>query len=440
MKINLSVDALSRVEGEGYLRLAISGQEVEVVRFGVYEPPRLFEGFLAGRAYAEAVDFVARICGICPVAHQTSCSQAMEHALGLELPEPLRGLRRLIYCGEWIESHALHVFMLHAPDFLGLPDALAMAQEHRAMLEAGLRLKKLGNAIVRLVGGREIHPVNLRVGGFYHAPEPERLQALLDELDWALQAGQDALAWLARLPMPACEREYLMVSLRQPGEYPIDRGSVITSQGESLEPARFLEVFEEYQVPYSTALHARHRSQGDYLVGPLARFNLNFDQLSPLAREAAEAIGLRPPVNNPFQSILVRGVELLYACQEAKRLIEQYQRPESPAVQAAPQAATGHGVSEAPRGLLYHRYSLDGEGGITQATIIPPTSQNQATVEADVAAVAQANRSLGKTKLTKLCEQAIRNYDPCISCSTHQPLRAISQGDCIGKVRGRLTA
>jgi coenzyme F420-reducing hydrogenase alpha subunit len=419
MKINISIDALSRVEGEGYLKLAISGQEVEVVRFGLYEPPRLFEGFLAGRAFGEAVDFVARICGICPVAHQTSCSQAMEDALGLELQGPLRNLRRLIYCGEWIESHALHVFMLHAPDFLGYPDALAMAQEHRQVVETGLRLKKIGNAIVRLVGGREIHPINLRVGGFYQVPTPERLQSLLEDLEWAIQAGQETLAWLARLPMPQCEREYLMVSLRQSGEYPIDQGRVVTSAGESLEPGQFLDVFQEYQVSYSTALHARHREHGDYLVGPLARFNLNFDELTPLARDAAMQIGLTPPVNNPFQSILVRGIELLYACQEAKRLIEQYQKPARPAQQTTVRSGNGHGVSEAPRGLLYHGYTLDDEGGIVQATIIPPTSQNQATIEADVAGIAKANCSLGKKKLAQLCEQAIRNYDPCISCSTH---------------------
>ncbi|MBU2517337.1 MAG: Ni/Fe hydrogenase subunit alpha [Proteobacteria bacterium] len=419
MKINISVDALSRVEGEGYLKLEISGRDVEVVRFGLYEPPRLFEGFLAGRHYGEAVDFVARICGICPVAHQTSCSQAMEDALGLELDGPLRNLRRLIYCGEWIESHALHVFMLHAPDFLGYPDALTMAQEHRQVVEMGLRIKKAGNSLVRLVGGREIHPMNFRVGGFYQAPEPERLRPLEVELEWAVQACQDALRWLARLPIPQYERRYLFVSLNQPGEYPIDRGKVVTSAGQNLEPGRFLDSFEEYQVPYSTALHARHRSLGDYLVGPLARFNLNFDELSPLAREAALGAGLRPPVNNPFQSILVRGVELLYACQEALRLIRAYEKPRRPFLEAPNRAGRGYGVSEAPRGLLYHGYTLDGQGCIEKATIIPPTSQNQATIEADVGGIARANRKLGKKQLTRLCEQSIRNYDPCISCSTH---------------------
>jgi coenzyme F420-reducing hydrogenase alpha subunit len=412
---------LARVEGEGAMRVRLRGEEVEEVELRIFEPPRFFEALLRGRALEEAPDITARICGICPVAYQTSACQAMEDALGIAVEGQLRALRRLIYCGEWIESHCLHLYMLHAPDFLGYESGFAMARDHREVVERGLRSKKAGNRLIEVVGGRAVHPVNVRVGGFYRAPERRQLEALRPELERGREEALETVRWTAGLDFPELERDYELVSLRSEveGEYPIDRGRIVSSKGIDVAPAGFGETFEEQQVPHSTALHARVRGRGAYLAGPLARFELNRERLSPLAAEAAGEAGIGEGCRNPFRSIVVRAVEILYAFDEALRLLDAYERPDAPAVPYEPRAAVGHGVSEAPRGLLYHRYEIDEAGEIASAWIVPPTSQNQRSIEEDLREFVAANVGLPDDELRDRCEQTIRNYDPCISCSTH---------------------
>jgi coenzyme F420-reducing hydrogenase alpha subunit len=413
--------ALARVEGEGAMRVRLRGDTVEEVELRIFEPPRFFEALLRGRALGEAPDITARICGICPVAYQTSACQAMEDALGIAVEGQLRALRRLIYCGEWIESHCLHLYMLHAPDFLGYESGIAMARDHREVVERGLRAKKAGNRLIEVVGGRAVHPVNVRVGGFYRAPERRELEALREELERCRAEALETVRWTAGLEFPALERDYELVALRSEveGEYPIDRGRIVSSRGIDIPPAEFDATFEEEQVPHSTALHARVRGRGAYLAGPLARFELNRERLSPLAAEAAAEAGIGDGCRNPFRSIVVRAVEILYAFDEALRLIDAYERPEAPAVGWEPRAAVGHGVSEAPRGLLYHRYEIDAGGEIVAARIVPPTSQNQRSIEEDLREFVAAHTALPDEELRRRCEQTIRNYDPCISCSTH---------------------
>ncbi len=420
MKRTIKVDALSRVEGEGSLRVNIDDQGVGKVEFGIFEPPRFFEGFLRGRLFSEAPDLTARICGICPVAHQLTSAQAMENALGLEVNGTWRDLRRLIYCGEWIESHALHIFMLHAPDFLDYPDALTMAQDHPTVVEMGLRIKKLGNQIMRLVGGREIHPINIKVGGFYGLPKQTDIATLTSELSWAVDACQEMMDWLSSLPFPNYERDYLLVSLRAKGEYPINHAErIVSTSGLDIPVAQFPDHFQEEHLAYSTALHATLKGQGQYLVGPMARFNLNYDLLSPLAQQAAQQAGLEASCHNPFKSILIRGVELLYACEEAQRLVQTYQPPDQAALVVKPGSGQGSACTEAPRGMLHHSYVLDETAIIQRANIVTPTSQNQGAIEQDLHDVAAQNMGLGEQELTRLCETTVRNYDPCISCSTH---------------------
>ncbi|CAM3196230.1 Ni/Fe hydrogenase subunit alpha [Rhodothermus bifroesti] len=415
----LRVDALARVEGEGALYVRIQNNQVVDVRLRIYEPPRFFEAFLRGRSFLEAPDLTARICGICPVAYQMSASTAMENACGVEVTGPLRLLRRLLYCGEWIESHALHVFMLHAPDFLGYQSALEMARDYPDWVQKGLQLKKVGNELMRLIGGREIHPINVRVGGFYRVPSREELLALRKPLLWAREAAYDTVRWVASFDFPDFEQDYEFVALRREDEYAILDGRLVSNRGLDIPIAAFNDHFEEEHVPHSNALHAHIRGRGAYLVGPLARFNLNFDQLSPLAQQAAQEVGLRPGCRNPFQSIIARAVEILYACDEALRLIEAYVPPERPFIDVQPRAATGHGCTEAPRGILYHRYVISDEGTILEAQIVPPTSQNQRRIEEDLRQVVSRWLTLTNDELQWRCEQAIRNYDPCISCATH---------------------
>jgi coenzyme F420-reducing hydrogenase alpha subunit len=415
----IKVDYLTRVEGEGALYVKIKDHKVTDVKLKIIEPPRFFEAFLRGRLYSEAPDITARICGICPVAYQMSAVHAMEHALGVLVDGQLRELRRLLYCGEWIESHVLHIFMLHAPDFLGYPDVIHMAQDYPDIVKRGLQMKKAGNAIVALLGGREVHPVNVRVGGFYKAPSKLELGQLAEKLKWGRDAALETVLWTAQLPFPNFEQDYEFVALQHPTEYPFNEGRLVSNKGLDIAVQEYENHFYEEHVAYSNALHSVLKGRGSYFVGPLARYNLNFGRLSPLAKEAARKAGIGSECRNPFQSIIVRSVEVLYAFDEALRIIEEYELPDQSAIELHPRAATGSACTEAPRGILYHHYRLNDDGLILDAKIVPPTSQNQKTIENDLRHYVEQAMDLPEEQLTWQCEQAIRNYDPCISCATH---------------------
>ena len=415
----IKVAALARVEGEGALKVTIRDGAVKEAELNIFEPPRFFEAFLRGRQFSEAPDITARICGICPIAYQMSAVHAMEDALGIRVEGPLRALRRLIYCGEWIESHGLHVYMLHAPDFLGYESAIELARDHADIVKRGLGLKKAGNDIVAMVGGREVHPINVRVGGFYKAPTRRQLETLVEPLERARDAALETVRWVATFDFPACERDYEFVSLRHPNEYPFNEGRIVSNRGLDITAREYPDHFEELHLPQSTALHGRLKARGHYFVGPMARYSLNFDRLPPIAQQAAREAGLGPVCTNPYKSIIVRSVELVFACDEALRIIREYDEPDRPAVPVVPRAGTGHAATEAPRGMLYHRYRLAGDGSIEDAVIIPPTSQNQGTIEEDLQEFIGAWLNLPDEALRWRCEQTVRNYDPCISCATH---------------------
>jgi coenzyme F420-reducing hydrogenase alpha subunit len=413
----LRVGALTRVEGEGALHVELRDGRPERVELNIYEPPRFFEAFLRGRSYTEPPDLTARICGICPVAYQTSACNAIEDACGVRLDPELIALRRLLYCGEWIHSHVLHIYLLHAPDFLGAPDVITIAKTQREAVERGLSLKKAGNQLQELIGGRAIHPVNVRLGGFYSVPTRADLRPMAEQLRRALDDAMATVRWVAGFDFPDLTIDHELLALTG-DRYPLEDGVIARSAGPSFPVSQFGEHVRETQVPHSTALHATldgHR----HLTGPLARYTLNYDRLSPLAREAAGAAGLGSQCRNPFRSIIVRAVEVVYAVEEALRIIENYQRPARPFVPVEARPGIGHGVSEAPRGLLYHRYEIDEGGLVVAAQIVPPTSQNQAAIEDDLTQLVTAQADLDDAALTALCERTIRNYDPCISCATH---------------------
>jgi coenzyme F420-reducing hydrogenase alpha subunit len=415
----INVDVLARVEGEGALRLVTDGTTVREAELRIFEPPRFFEAFLRGRAYTEVPDITARICGICPVAYQMSAVHAMEDALGIVVSHPVRELRRLLYCGEWIESHVLHMYMLHAPDFLGYDGAVEMAKDYPEVVQTGLAIKKTGNAILKLLGGREIHPINVRVGGFYRVPSKRELEVLREDLKRALEASLGTVKLVAGFEFPDCERDYDLVSLGDAGEYPFNAGRVVSNKGLSIAPQEYDAHFEEYHVKRSNALHSRHVGSGAYLTGPLARYSLNSALLSPLAQQAAKEAGLGPTCNNPFRSIVIRAVEVVYALDEALRVIDAYQPPDRPFIEAPLRAGKGYACTEAPRGLLYHRYELAEDGTILDAKIVPPTSQNLPSIEDDLRSFAPGWLHEDNDRLRHLCEQTIRNHDPCISCATH---------------------
>ena len=408
------------MEGEGALHVRIKDGTVKDIKFRIFEPPRFFEALLRGRMFSDAPDITARICGICPVAYIMGASHAMEDALGISCAQPIRNLRRLLYCGEWIQSHVLHAAMLHAPDFLGLDDALQLAKTNKAVVEKALALKKLGNDILEVVGGRAVHPVNTRVGGFFKAPAAAEIAALCDRLRWGADAAQELAVLFGGFDFPDYEYDYTCVSLRHPDTYAIEDGRLVSNRGMDIALSEFFDHFGETHVAHSNALHGvMHGADGPYLVGPIARYNNNQAQLSDRARQVAAEVGLGTEVQNPFRSIVVRMVEVLYACEEALRLAEGYEPPAPPAEPSEPGAGSGFGCTEAPRGICFHHYTLDKEGRIVTAQIVPPTSQNQPQIERDLLGVVQANMHLEDEDLKWRCEQTIRNYDPCISCATH---------------------
>jgi len=415
----LSVASLARVEGEGSMHVVVRDGIVRDVELRIFEPPRFFEAFLRGRSYTELPDITARICGICPVAYQMSACQAIENACGVRIDDQVRALRRMLYCGEWIESHTLHIYLLHAPDFLGYESAIDLARDHRDIVERGLKLKKVGNDILNVLGGRAIHPVNVRVGGFYKAPPVAELRALTERLSWARDAAIATARWVAGFEFPDVTLQGDLVALRNDREYPILEGRIASTSGLDIAVADFPDHFTEEHVAHSTALQGHARSGDPYTLGPLARYNLNFDVLPPLVKQVAADVGVAGSCRNPFQSIIVRALEVVFACDEALRIIAGYEPPGKPHAEIPARSGTGHGCTEAPRGSLYHRYTIDSDGIIRDAVIVPPTSQNQPSIERSLRQFVQDRLHLEDGELTRQCEQAIRNYDPCISCATH---------------------
>jgi len=418
-KFAVRVPVLARVEGEGALDIRIDDGKIEHLELHIFEPPRLFEKFLEGRDHSEVLDTVARICGICPVAYQMSAAHAIESIFNMQPGPWVREMRRLFYCGEWLESHALHVHLLAAPDFLGFPNAIAMAAKYPDEVKRGLDLQEIGNALVRLLGARSVHPIGARVGGFFHAPTPEAVAALLARCRAALPGAEQLVHWTAAIPMPDDVQEFTSVALRHPDEYPMNEGRLVSSDGLDIDIGDWQQHFAEAQVPHSTAFHA-HLHGKPYLVGPLARLNLNFDRLPDVVRANAQAAGLRFPSDNMFHSAAARAVEIHYALLEAIRILENYREPSSPFIEATPRAGVGYGCTEAPRGLLWHRWEMDDAGRVRSATIVPPTSQNQARIEEDLRRSLEAFGFDHADDAIRLrSEMVVRNYDPCISCSTH---------------------
>ena len=416
---DIDVHGIARIEGEGALHVHIDDGELKNVELEIFEPPRFFEAFLRGRGFEEPPDITARICGICPVAYQMSACLAIEDACSVQVRDEIQTLRRLLYCGEWIQSHVLHVFLLHAPDFFGLEDAVELAKINKSAVERGLFMKKMGNKLMEVVGGRAIHPVNVRVGGFYSAPSKGDLQDLVEDLKKALDYAIWAVEWVAAFDFPDINTSYPLVSLVHDTLYPIDYGTVASTEGFNVSPKEFLDRIVEEHVARSSALHAKLDGETPYLTGPMARFNLNYDRLTPIAKQCAEASGIERDCRNPFKTIIMRSLEVVVAFEEALRIIDNYVAPDPSYEQVLPRSGIGYGATEAPRGTIVHRYELGKDGLIKEAQIVPPTSQNQAAIEEDLKNVIVNNMDLDQEQLTNYCETAVRNHDPCISCSAH---------------------
>ncbi len=414
------VEELTRVEGEGTLHLRVREGQVVEARLKIFEAPRYFEQLVVGRTPDEVIDIVARICGICPVAYQMSAVHGFEDLFGVTIDPQVRALRRLFYTGEWIESHGLHIYLLHAPDFLGYDSAITMAKDHRAVVEQGLALKKVGNDLLRILGGRPIHPVSVRVGGWSRVPRRTELEPIRHALEGALEQAKATVHLVRSFSAPAFEREPKLVALKHPSEYPFNDGRIVSSDGLDLAPSAWDEAFVEDHVEGTNALHARTKSGEVYLVGPAARLTLASDQLHPIAKELLAETGLHDEMRtNIYWSVAARAIELVHAVAEAIDIIDEYTPPAEPRVAWTSRPGRAAWATEAPRGLLFHRYEVDERGLVSAAQIVPPTSQNQGAIEADLAKFAPTILDLPHEVATNKLEQLIRSYDPCISCATH---------------------
>ncbi|MBU2642785.1 MAG: Ni/Fe hydrogenase subunit alpha [Gammaproteobacteria bacterium] len=417
--VSIHVPVLARVEGEGALDLRIDDGAITELRLRIFEPPRFFEKFLEGRHYTEIPDLVARICGICPVAYQVTAAQALEKLFGVELDPWAHAMRRVFYCGEWIQSHSLHIHLLAAPDFFGCNNAIELARIAPDEVRRGLRIQALGNELMDLFGARSVHPVGVRIGGFHAAPSLARVQALREKLRAALPEAEALVRWTASIPVPQDDQAFLSVALQHPADYAIERGDIAASDGLRIAAEAFDDHFAEVHEPHSTALFSRYHGQ-PYLVGPLARLNLNHARLPARVNALLAESGLLLPSRNLFHSLVARAIEILLALHEALRLLDAYRVPDSPWVPVTPRAGITTGCTEAPRGLLWHRYEMDAAGCVVNARIVPPTSQNQGRIEEDLR-LSLLNFGLDHPDdaLRLHCEKVIRNYDPCISCATH---------------------
>lgn len=417
--ISINVPILARVEGEGALELHIRNRKIKTLKLKIYEPPRLFEQFLEGRSYTDVLDFVARICGICPVAYQMSSAQAIEHCFGIQPTPWVRTVRRLFYCGEWLESHSMHIHFLALPDFLGFKSVPEMAKVYPDEVRRGMRLQALGNDLIKLLGGRSVHPVGACVGGFYKAPDCSAINIMLDKVKARLDDCEALIRWIAGLSLPDNSHEFTSVSLYHPTEYPINEGRLVSDHGLNISIEEFDTYFKESQVPYSNALHCLLQGK-PYLVGPLARLNNCFGHLPVPIHLLLHDLKINVPSRNMYHSIIARAVEIYYAVLESIRILEQYKVPNQSHPEVAPHAGVGFGCTEAPRGMLWQRYEFDDEGLVTSARIVPPTSQNQARIEEDLRiSLSQFGLDKDEDILRSYSEMIIRNYDPCISCSTH---------------------
>lgn len=417
--LNLNIPLLARVEGEGALDLVIENQTITTLNLRIFEPPRYFEKFMEGRKYSEILDIVARICGICPVAYQMTAVQALEQIFEMQISPWVRAMRRVFYCGEWIQSHCLHMHLLAIPDYLGFESALKMAKQFPAEVKRGLALQNLGNELITLFGARAVHPVGAKIGGFSQSPSRAAVELILEKLKKHLPLAEELIAWTTQLPIPSYQHPLTLVALHHDEEYAMNEGEIISNNGLRISKENYQSYFHEFQQPYSTALHSLLNKE-PYLVGPLARVTLNFQQLPSSLKAILKQHHISFEKPSMFQSTTARAIEVYFAISESIRILENFVESEISYNNPIIQAGVGFGATEAPRGLLWQAYAVNATGQITKANIIPPTSQNQAQIEQDLSkTLMQYGLDKSDQELKLMSEMVIRNYDPCISCSTH---------------------
>ncbi len=419
-RMHVDIHHLTRVEGHGNIVVDVRNGVLEKCELQIVETPRFFEPMVRGRPYNEVSHIVSRICGICAVGHSTAALRAVETALGVEPSEQTILLRRLNMHGEMLDSHVLHIYMLVAPDLLGLPSVIPLAKNQPEVVLRALRLKKLAGEICRVISGRHTHPIAMTVGGFTHLPTEKDLLYVRQMLIDARADIDETVKLFAELTMPAFERETEYIASHKDDEYCFIDGVIASSDGGRWPAAKYRAITNEYLVPHSSAKRTRHQRES-YMVGALARFNVNYDQLHPRAKDAAQTLDLHPLVTNPYLNTVAQVVECVHCIEDALELVETLLtrgiRWETP-MQPLRQSGTGAGVCDVPRGILFHEYTIE-NGRVTAANCVIPTGQNLQNAELDMRALVPQILDRPQPEITLALEMLVRAYDPCISCSTH---------------------
>lgn len=415
----INVHYLTRVEGHGHIVVDVQNGVIRQCDFQIVEAPRFVEAMLRGLPYAQATVTASRICGICAVAHTTASLRAVETALGIELSEQSKLLRRLNMCAEMLDSHILHTMLLVAPDALGAPSAIALAASQPELVKLVLRMKQLAGDLGGIIGGRHTHPIAMVAGGFSHCPTAAELLAIKERLEAMRQDREVVIDLWQDLQMPAFDHQSNYLALRADEDYGLLGDEIASKDGRRWSVQDYRQAVQEYQVTHATAKHAGQN--GSYMVGALARFNLNYDWLHPEAQHTAKRLGLQPGCANPYLISVAQLVEIVHCWETAVTLIDDLlSRGLTPEAPASPGSLSGSGVGacEAPRGTLYHEYAIK-NGMITNANCVIPTAQNLANIEADMRALLPQILDCPEPEITLALEMLVRAYDPCISCATH---------------------
>jgi len=420
--IDIKVHHVTRVEGHGNILVNATDGKLEQVLWEVPESPRLFEAMLRGRHYDDVQHIASRICGICSIAHSTASLHASEAALGVSVSEQTQLLRKLLFNAEVLESHVLHACCLAAPDFLGAPSVIPLIDTHKDVVVKAMTLKRLAYKLADLLAGRKTHPISCIVGGFSMLPDLEKLEMIRDALIASLGDYEEIVGLFKSLAgkIPSFERETEYIALKDPNEYAWISGDIASSDAGTVPIDEYLSVTNEFCVPHSTAKYTKNKREA-YQVGALARFNLNHEQLHPKARDAAVELGLKAPCYNPYMITIAQVAEAVHATEDSILLIDKVlatgvrEEPEVTEVRAG----RGVGAVEAPRGILFHDYTYDADGIVTEANCIIPTNQNHNNIQHDMEALVPTILDRPQDEIRLMLEMLVRAYDPCISCSTH---------------------
>jgi sulfhydrogenase subunit alpha len=419
--MKIDVHHVTRVEGHGNIVVDVKNGEIKTCQFEVVEAPRFFEAFVRGRPYHELSHITCRICGICSVGHATTSLRATEKALGVEPSEQTVLLRKLLFHGEIVDSHVLHTYYLVAPDFLGVGSVIPLVETHREVVLRALRIKKLSGDVCAMIAGRHTHPIAMAVGGFTHLPTEAELRDMRARFVEARADMDETVALFATLPWPEFERETEYVSLKKDDEYAFIDGAVVTTDGFTYPIEEYRKVTNEWCEPISTAKWTRHNRES-YMVGALARFNNNYDQLHPRAKEAAAKLGMKPICYNTFLNSGAQVVEMVHCIEDSIEIMDELLtrgiQPEEPPVVDV-KGGEGVGSCDVPRGILFHNYVYDDDGNCAEANCVIPTNQNMANLNQDMKALLPQIMEKPRDEIRLTLEMLVRAYDPCISCSAH---------------------